>query len=121
MPSESARKLTAVSLLVSSFLFLSCQDQSSKSKTEATGNSATSTAAARVTVDAARAHEHVRKLVELGPRPSGSPAIARAQEYISNELKSTGLKVIEDSFNGQTPRGAVPMKNLIAELPGANS
>jgi glutaminyl-peptide cyclotransferase len=69
-------------------------------------------------VDAARAYEHVRKLVELGPHPSGSPAIKKAQEYLANQLRSFGLKVSEDDFNGETPRGSIPMKNIIAELPG---
>src|SRR5437773_4510451 len=68
--------------------------------------------------DAARAYDHVKKLVALGPHPSGSESIKKAQEYIENELKSCGLKVSGDSFNGETPRGAVPMKNIIAELRG---
>lgn len=69
--------------------------------------------------DAARAYDHVKKLVSFGPHASGSEAIKRAQEYIENDLKGNGLKVISDTFNGETPRGAVPMKNLIGELPGA--
>ena len=31
--------------------------------------------------DAARAYNHVKKMVELGPHPSGSEAIKKAQEY----------------------------------------
>ena len=69
-------------------------------------------------VDAARAYEHVKKLVALGPHPSGSEAIKKAQEYIESELKGFGLKVSGDAFSGETPRGPVPMKNIIAELPG---
>src|ERR1700754_1622655 len=68
--------------------------------------------------DAARAFNHVKKLTEFGPHPSGSEAIKRAQDYLEKELKSYGLKVIEDTFEGQTPKGAVPMKNLIGELAG---
>src|SRR5947209_11126083 len=68
--------------------------------------------------DAARAFNHVRKLCEMGPHPSGSEAIKRVQDYLEKELKSYGLKVSEDSFIGQTPKGAVPMKNIIGELPG---
>jgi hypothetical protein len=83
-------------------------------------NSAAASAQSEKTsgVDAARCYEHVRKLVELGPRPSGSPAIKKTQDYISGELKSYGLKVTEDSFTGATPRGGIPMKNLTGELPG---
>jgi glutaminyl-peptide cyclotransferase len=68
--------------------------------------------------DSARAYEHVRRLVALGPHPSGSDAIKKAQEYAGNELKSFGLKVSEDTFSAETPRGTVAMKNIIAELPG---
>lgn len=68
--------------------------------------------------DAARAFNHVKKLCELGPHPSGSEAIKRAQGYLEGELKSYGLKVTEDNFVGQTPKGAVPMKNIIGVLVG---
>ncbi|MFY9554563.1 MAG: M28 family peptidase [Blastocatellia bacterium] len=68
--------------------------------------------------DASRAFDYVKQLVALGPRPSGSDAIEKAQEYIQSQLKSFGLKVSEDRFDGETPRGVVPMKNIIAELPG---
>lgn len=68
--------------------------------------------------DGARAMEHVKKLVALGPRPSGSRAITKAQEHISAELKSYGLKVVEDDFTGRTPHGPIPMKNIIGQLAG---
>ena len=68
--------------------------------------------------DAARAYEHVKRMVEIGPHPSGSEAIKKAQEYIIKELKGYGLKVAEDNFVAKTPRGAVPMKNITAELAG---
>src|SRR5215211_7955732 len=56
-------------------------------------------------VDAARAYEHVKKMVALGPHPSGSEVIKKAQQYIIGELKSYGLKIIEDNFTATTPRG----------------
>lgn len=71
--------------------------------------------------DADRAFAHVKAQVDLGPRPAGSPAIERTREYISNELKSYGLKVSYDEFSPRTPNGKVAMKNVIAELPGAST
>jgi Zn-dependent M28 family amino/carboxypeptidase len=68
--------------------------------------------------DAARAFNHVKKLCDMGPHPSGSEAIKRVQDYLEKELKSYSLKVVEDTFEGQTPKGAVPMKNIIGELAG---
>jgi glutaminyl-peptide cyclotransferase len=72
-------------------------------------------------VDASRAFAHMKKLVEIGPRPSGSEAIKKTQEYIKNELTSYGLKITEDKFDGATPKGKIPMNNIIAELPGQKS
>jgi hypothetical protein len=71
-----------------------------------------------VEFDAARAYDHVKKMVAFGPHPSGSEAIKNVQAYLETELSSFGLKVIGDPFNGETPRGSVPMKNIIAELRG---
>jgi glutaminyl-peptide cyclotransferase len=68
--------------------------------------------------DAVRAFEHVRRLVEFGPRPAGSEESKRAREYIVRELKSSGLKVERDEFGAQTPLGKRKMVNVWAELPG---
>lgn len=68
--------------------------------------------------DAARAYNHVKQMVEIGPHPSGSEAIKKAQQYIEKEFKSYGLKIIEDAFEAVTPRGKVEMKNIIGELAG---
>ena len=72
-------------------------------------------------VDAARAYQHLKKLVEIGPRSSGSEAIKKTQDYITLELKSYGLKVIEDSFQADTTRGPKAMKNITGELAGRRS
>jgi glutaminyl-peptide cyclotransferase len=69
-------------------------------------------------IDASRAQAHLKKLVEFGPRPSGSQAIKQTQDYIKGELSGYGLKVTEDKFDGMTPKGKIPMNNIIAELPG---
>lgn len=65
-----------------------------------------------------RAMEHVRKQVDFGPRPPGSPELAKARAYIVDQLKSSGLKVKEDQFHASTPMGEKNMVNIIAELPG---
>jgi Zn-dependent M28 family amino/carboxypeptidase len=68
--------------------------------------------------DAARAYDHVKRMVEIGPHPAGSEAIKAAQDYIIKEFKNYGLKITEESFVAKTPRGTVPMKNIIAEVQG---
>jgi Peptidase family M28 len=71
--------------------------------------------------DAERAFEHVRRQVEIGPRPAGSAELARARAYITGELRSYGLNVIQDEFRARTPEGEKHMVNVMAELPGESS
>ena len=68
--------------------------------------------------DGKRAFAHVVKQVGFGPRPSGSAAIGRLQEYIQSELTSYGCKLDTDSFTADTPAGRLPMKNIVAKIPG---
>lgn len=62
-----------------------------------------------------RAYEHVRRLVEFGPRPAGSKALALARRYVLEQLPR-GAK--QDEWVGQTPVGKVKMVNIIFEVPG---
>lgn len=68
--------------------------------------------------DGAKAYAQVAKLVSFGPRPPASDAIHRAQDYIRSQLEGFGCPVTADDFTAQTPGGAVPMKNIIAKIPG---
>ena len=70
--------------------------------------------------DGSRAYQHVSKLVAIGPRPAGSDAIRRAQDYIRSQLQSFGCSVEEDNFSATTAIGRVSMKNLIAKIPGSS-
>ena len=71
--------------------------------------------------EGARAYEHVRHLVEIGPRPPASDGIHRAQAYIIGQLKSFGCPVEEHDFHGSTVLGSLEMKNLIVKLHGTNA
>jgi hypothetical protein len=68
--------------------------------------------------DGKRAFAHVAKQVSFGPHPSGSPAIARVQEYLLAELKSYGCFVESDVFSADTPIGRLPMKNILVKITG---
>jgi len=68
--------------------------------------------------DGQRAFEHVRKLVEIGPRPPASEGIRKTQEYVEAQLKSFGCKWEEDNFGASTPIGQVQMKNILVKIPG---
>src|SRR5437588_3929720 len=67
-----------------------------------------------------KALTHVQNLVDLGPRPPGSDAIIRTRAYIEEQLQSSGWKVIEQEFTGQTPRGEAKFVNLVARFGGAS-
>jgi len=68
--------------------------------------------------DGRRAYEQVAKQVSFGPRPAGSPALAKLQDYLQAELKSYGCTVETDSFSADTPAGRLPMKNILVKIPG---
>jgi glutaminyl-peptide cyclotransferase len=74
--------------------------------------------AAEPKFDGDRAFQDLRAMVEIGPRPAGSPAIQKTRDYIRKELAAAGLKVDEQAFDARTPRGVVHMVNLRATLPG---
>jgi len=68
--------------------------------------------------DGKRAYEQVVKQLSFGPRPAGSAALAKLQEYLESELKSYGCAVEADSFSADTPAGRLPMKNFLVKIPG---
>src|SRR4051812_38403141 len=68
--------------------------------------------------DSNRAWEHLRRVVAIGPRPSGSPAIEETRAYIKSQLGAIGLTAVEQKWVDDTPAGKVPMVNLIATIPG---
>src|SRR6266496_1090397 len=70
--------------------------------------------------DSGRAWEHLRQLVAIGPRPSGSPAIEQTRKYIREQLAAEGLVAVEQAWDDKTPVDKVHMVNLIVTIPGAH-
>jgi glutaminyl-peptide cyclotransferase len=64
-----------------------------------------------------KALAHVQRLVDFGPRPSGSEAIEKSRHYIEDQLRRSGWRVTRQAFTGATPRGKVQFVNLIAQFP----
>ena len=62
--------------------------------------------------------DHVRKQLDFGPRPPGSPELEKTRAYIVSELKSYGLTVSLDEFTAATPQGEKKMANIVGEIPG---
>jgi glutaminyl-peptide cyclotransferase len=59
-----------------------------------------------------------RQAVALGPRPDGSPAMAKLRAMIHRELSRHDCEIVSDRFTAQTPDGPLPMENIIAKFPG---
>src|SRR3954470_15353716 len=68
--------------------------------------------------DAGRAWEHLRQMVAIGPRPSGSQAIEQTRKYIKDQLAAAGLTAVEQAWDEQTPLDKVHMVNLAVTIPG---
>jgi glutaminyl-peptide cyclotransferase len=68
-------------------------------------------------VSGEKALAHVQRLVDFGPRPSGSKAIEESRHYIEEQLRRFGWQVTRQTCTDQTPRGKVQFVNLIAQFP----
>ena len=66
------------------------------------------------------AFTHVKRLVDLGPRPAGSAALEKSRAYITEQLKSFGWNVTRQTFSAKTPRGVMTFANLIASFPSSD-
>ena len=119
-PNNTSRFLALVFILLALLMMLGCPSGANKpvderpSDPSSPGKSATD-------FDGERAFEHVRKQVEFGPRPAGSAELEKTRNYLSDQLKSYGLKVTTDEFRAATPIGERKMANVIAELPGEST
>ncbi len=114
-------KFTPALFLLFSFVFTACMGNAPNNNAPGSNTSPAATPSAaqtRPAFDGERAFEHVRKMVEMGPRPAGSAELARTREYIIAELQTAGLKVTTDQFRAQTPAGVREMANVTAELAG---
>ncbi|PYS59999.1 MAG: hypothetical protein DMF76_14980 [Acidobacteria bacterium] len=119
-----SRYLTLASALLVLLLLFGCPSgTSNKPIDEKSSSPSTSSPSPKGAsdFDGERAFEHVRKQVELGPRPPGSPELEKTRGYIIDQLKSYGLKVTTDEFHARTPVGDRKMVNLTAELPGESN
>jgi Zn-dependent M28 family amino/carboxypeptidase len=68
------------------------------------------------TFDGERALRYVKDIVKFGPRPLGSEAHKKVEDYIDSALK--GDQVEDDVFTADTPEGKFPVHNIIAKYPG---
>jgi glutaminyl-peptide cyclotransferase len=67
-------------------------------------------------VNGARVMQYTREIVALGPRPIGSVAHKKVEEYLHSRLR--GDEVEDDRFTAVTPEGSFAVNNIIAKFPG---
>jgi hypothetical protein len=117
-----SRFLTLACVLLFPLLLFGCPSATSNKPIDETPSSpAKSEPPKGSDFDGDRAFEHVRKQVEFGPRPAGSAELEKTRNYITDQLKSYGLKVTTDEFQEVTPVGQRKMVNVTAELAGESS
>jgi len=74
--------------------------------------------AAAAEFSGARALEDTRRVVAFGPRPPGSPELAKTRAYILQQLRPTGCLPVKDAFVATVPGGTLAMENVICRFPG---
>ena len=119
MSKDPLRLLNVAFVLILSLLTLGCPSKSNQPVNTAPTETPPGKSASDF--DGQRALEHVRKQVEFGPRPPGSPELEKTRAYMIEQLGSYGLNVISDEFQATTPIGERKMVNVTAELPGESS
>ena len=72
------------------------------------------------TFDGAKAFEHLKQIVAIGPRPAGSEALQNTRDYIKQQMSALVLTVSEQSFQAETPVGRVPIVNASVRIPGGS-
>jgi glutaminyl-peptide cyclotransferase len=65
-----------------------------------------------------RALGYTAQAVAFGPRPAGSEAQARQQQFILERLRRFRCELAEDDFTADTPAGPRRMKNILCDFPG---
>lgn len=71
---------------------------------------------AETSFDSARAWKDLERIVALGPRPAGTPALEEQRKLIEGELKAAGLEPRREAFRAKTPLGEFEMANVYADL-----
>src|SRR5438874_1273562 len=95
--------VTIFFVFIMPLLALGCQNQSNPPAPRARETGTDNQILKPTDFDGARALEHVRKQVELGPHFAGTPAIKQVRDYLTKELESYGLKTRNDTFRAHTP------------------
>jgi Zn-dependent M28 family amino/carboxypeptidase len=67
-----------------------------------------------------QALQYAAQIVAFGQRTPGSPGHHKAEEFILKHLKQDNAQIDSDSFTATTPKGPLPMRNIIAKFGTGN-
>ncbi|HEY6231560.1 MAG TPA: M28 family peptidase [Pyrinomonadaceae bacterium] len=116
---------TALSLLVLVLLCTACPKDTPQPNSRIVNSHRSKEAgpviSGAVAFNGERALDHVKKQLEIGPRVSGSPELAKTRDYILRALKTFGVAAKTDEFTETTPLGEKKMVNITAEIPGEST
>src|SRR5450755_3796582 len=93
---NSTRSVALGFLVIVPLALIGCPSGTNVDRKIITSPDASSSPKSTSDFDGERAFEHVRKQVEFGPRPPGSPELEKTRGYVIDQLKSYGLKVMTD-------------------------
>lgn len=62
------------------------------------------------------AYRYTAAVVAFGPRPPGTAAHQRTEQYIVAQLRQDGARIVQDRFIAHTPRGPFHEDNIIAKF-----
>ena len=68
----------------------------------------------------AKAYQHTKNILDIGPRPIESEGHKKTQAYITTQLEISGWTVSRQSFKAKTPYGERSFVNLIARRKDAS-
>jgi hypothetical protein len=118
MNSTASRRALHTAPRICLFLFLAAAGCGAPAACSSAGADEPKAPSVPAILSAERCLEHVRKVVEIGPRPSGSSALEKTRDYISGQLKDFGHKPELDRFSATTARGPIEMVNVRCEMAG---
>ncbi len=100
------RRLSSTSLAILGLCLFSC----------AACDAGAEAQAPTVNFNRERAWSDLERIVGMGPRPSGTPALDELRSFLSKQLTEAGLTPIIESFEENTPIGPLAFANLYADL-----
>lgn len=96
---------------------VTAQDETAADAPNVSPTSSPNVAGQKNPLDANRAYDYLKAICALGPRPSGSPGMAKQQQMLTEHFEKLGGKVHRQEFTIRHPQTGqpTPITNLIVQ------